>query len=465
MKKLVLLFLLLCFSLPGQEGNRVYVAPSPEPTDEETLCLQLMNRFRADPKKEYELIVAAGNHLRGVNAGMFKKEMLALSSSPPMVFNLELLKAARRHSHYMIINNKLGHDETPGKPGFTGKRPSDRTRAAGYQRGGATENAYLSPRSVLSSHYGFIVDRGPGGTGGMQPGRGHRRNMMSSRTDEVGCGGIWHSDKRRWSVIHNMGRSGSKLVGGVIYMDYNGNKFYDPGEGLGDVEIKCKTGDKVKTWKSGAYRLTLSNQKKTEITATFSGLTVTGTIEAGYGAQQFNVDFKKVFDDKIKGLISDIEKIEDKTSPQYFQKQINLHLAAFGLKIDASLRKKVKALTAEAGLGLRASQAMMFITLNKVKTMDDLGKFKNLWRKHRGPYAKTPAENWYKNLEKVSRYTRKIAAFEKTSLEKNRKSKTYQKTTQILVDKLKKLKAEIVFQDLEALIQKYIQRVMDCSKV
>ena len=43
-------------------ADDVYQAPSPEPTAEETLILELMNRFRANPKAESEYIVKTFGH-------------------------------------------------------------------------------------------------------------------------------------------------------------------------------------------------------------------------------------------------------------------------------------------------------------------------------------------------------------------------------------------------------------------
>ena len=120
-------------------ADDVYQAPSPEPTPEETLILELMNRFRADPKAEAEYIVKTfgkGDTVFGAEAKMFLDECAALKAMPPLVFNLQLLDAARKHSFYMV-HNGLGHVEEAGKRGFTGASPSDRTKAAGYPGGAA----------------------------------------------------------------------------------------------------------------------------------------------------------------------------------------------------------------------------------------------------------------------------------------------------------------------------------------
>ena len=122
----------------------VYQAPSPEPTPAETLILELMNRFRADPKAEAEWIVktyAQGDKVMGADAKLFQEECSQLKAMPPLVFNLNLLDSARKHSYYMNFNG-LTHVEEAGKRGFTGVGFGDRAKAAGYDGFAAGENAF-----------------------------------------------------------------------------------------------------------------------------------------------------------------------------------------------------------------------------------------------------------------------------------------------------------------------------------
>ncbi|MBA3698975.1 MAG: hypothetical protein H0W78_08985 [Planctomycetes bacterium] len=99
----------------------VYQAPSPEPTPAETLILELMNRFRADSRAETEWIIKTyangGDKVMGADAKMFHDECSQLKPMPPLVFNLNLLDSARKHSFYMI-HNGLGNVEERGKRSF-----------------------------------------------------------------------------------------------------------------------------------------------------------------------------------------------------------------------------------------------------------------------------------------------------------------------------------------------------------
>src|SRR5258706_10364402 len=151
-----LLFAFLALpSVWAQDAKSVYHAADREPTPTETLILEYFNRFRANPKAEFDLIAP----MEGIDWKMFKDEMMALTKAPPLVFNLELLDAARKHSHYMILNGQV-HEESAEKSGFTGITPTDRVKASGYQSYGAAENIYLGIKDAWSSHWGFVVDFG-----------------------------------------------------------------------------------------------------------------------------------------------------------------------------------------------------------------------------------------------------------------------------------------------------------------
>jgi uncharacterized protein YkwD len=56
-----------------------------------------------------------------------------------VVRNDALIDAAQRHSEYQAINSEITHEQTAGKPGFTGVTVGDRLQAANYQ---FTQNSY-----------------------------------------------------------------------------------------------------------------------------------------------------------------------------------------------------------------------------------------------------------------------------------------------------------------------------------
>src|SRR5262245_40743977 len=102
-----------------------YKAPAPDPSPVETLMLEYINRCRANPAEDGVRCAADKSVPSDVDLKMFLREMSAARSAPPLVFDLNLLKAARWHSHYQILHGQ-GHNETAGMEGFTGETPSDR---------------------------------------------------------------------------------------------------------------------------------------------------------------------------------------------------------------------------------------------------------------------------------------------------------------------------------------------------
>ena len=100
---------------------------------------------------------------------MFKQEMAEAKSAPPLVFDLALVKAARWHSYYIIANTQV-HKEEEGKEGFTAKNPMERCILAGFKGNMFGENVGRDGREAWYCHCAYVIDWGPGGSGGMQPG-------------------------------------------------------------------------------------------------------------------------------------------------------------------------------------------------------------------------------------------------------------------------------------------------------
>ena len=159
-------------------------------TAEEQLYMEFINRARANPGAEGARLAAATDAdilsaytQFGVNKTMLQNEFNALPVVPPLAPNASLTTAARGHSAWLLANATQSHDET--NPANT---PWTRITAAGYTYSTAAENVYSYVKSVWFGHAGFQVDWGPGGTGGMQAGRGHRMNIHNATFREIGVG-------------------------------------------------------------------------------------------------------------------------------------------------------------------------------------------------------------------------------------------------------------------------------------
>lgn len=87
--------------------------------------------------------IVASNYAAGsIRASAFS-EINAIRTGcgfPALTQNSQLDTAAQGHVDYLVPNNRAGHFQTPGEPGFTGARLEDRVVAAGYRLSLAVEN-------------------------------------------------------------------------------------------------------------------------------------------------------------------------------------------------------------------------------------------------------------------------------------------------------------------------------------
>jgi hypothetical protein len=68
-------------------------------------------------------------------------DLRAAVGAPAVKGDLRVTLAAQRHAEYLALNDSLGHDETPGTPGFGGASVRDRLAAQGYTDANASEVA------------------------------------------------------------------------------------------------------------------------------------------------------------------------------------------------------------------------------------------------------------------------------------------------------------------------------------
>ncbi|HLY09913.1 MAG TPA: CAP domain-containing protein [Planctomycetota bacterium] len=390
--------------LDAQDSKGPYEPPDREPSPEETLIVELMNRFRANPSAEAELIAPPGKSGGGVDWKMFRDEMKALKPMPPVVFNLDLLDAARKHSYYMI-HNGLTHDEVAGKPGFYGASPGDRIKLSGFKGAGWAENAFAGSGGALDSHQGFLVDAGAG-PGGMQPERGHRKNMIASFR-EVGPGGV--PTARGLSVTHDFGSRDVRMAGGVVYIDANGNNFYDVGEGVGQVTITSSDGSAVTTWKSGAYELDLKGQKDVTLTAFLGGEKFSKTFPAGKDNVKFDWAVPKEIPLRAADKLIDAAD-KAKESPKAFSALVALYIGSRSLYLDAERKAKIQELTKEVGPQLDAAEKAVSEAL---KDPEAAGLKKAIDDAHK-PFKGTEADAWFTDAETIAKLKRGVANFQKT---------------------------------------------------
>lgn len=92
--------------------------------------------------------------------------------------------SALNHAKYVVANEAMSHDETPGKPNFTGENPSKRAFYAGY-------NAVVRENlSYNSSDLKSAID-------GLLSAIYHRFAFLDFASDEIGIGYFEHGKKKQ----------------------------------------------------------------------------------------------------------------------------------------------------------------------------------------------------------------------------------------------------------------------------
>lgn len=244
-----------------------------DPTDEEQMHLELINRSRADANAEalrlirlaetdWQVAIGFANDDWVVDTNAMKAQFSTNPPVPPLSFNAKLINAARAHSQYQFDNAIQTHNEpTPALAD-----PGSRAKAAGYQYSNLGENVFINAESVEHGHAGFDVDWGPGPFG-MQSPPGHRNTIHSATFVEVGIGVVKGMNTVNGEtagpqvVTEDFGRPQTPVtyITGVAYYDINGNNFYDLGEGLPGVRVSV---DGVSTFAitttSGGYSIPVS---------------------------------------------------------------------------------------------------------------------------------------------------------------------------------------------------------------
>lgn len=247
------------------------------PTSEEQLYIELINRARANPSAEGVRLAAttdpdilAAYTYFSVDLNMMKREMDAIAATPPLAPNANLTNAARGHTMWMFNTATQAHNESATNTPFS------RITASGYNYTYAGENIYAYAKSVEYSHAGFEVDWGPGGTGGMQAGRGHRVNIHKSNYREVGVGVVLGTNGAVGPqlVTQDFGArfSSPTLATGVAYYDLNANNFYDIGEGISGLTVNVSGASHYCTTAAGGGWTVPVPGVSASRTVTFSGL-------------------------------------------------------------------------------------------------------------------------------------------------------------------------------------------------
>ena len=304
---------------PPRSAKGIFLAAAPalysigDPIDEEQLYLEYINRARANPPAEGQRLINATDpdvvgayNFFQVDLLLVGSQFAAISPAPPLSMNEKLLSAARLHTQDMFENQLLGHEGTNGcSPGNAPCGPFERMTAQGYMWTTAAENVFPYAKSVLYGHAGMNVDwGGTSGNGGIQNPPGHRNNIHSPAYSEVGIGVVVGSNGPVGPqlVTQDFGSRGdlTPIVTGVAYYDFNGNGFYDLGEGIGGVKVTIPGSlFYAITANSGGYSVPVSGNGNYTVTFSAPGLADTQMTASVNGNNNVKVDFVPAYSPPI----------------------------------------------------------------------------------------------------------------------------------------------------------------------
>ena len=263
-----------------------------EPSDDEQLMLEQINRARLNPVGEaFRLATMTISDIEqaysffSVDLNAMYDAISAIPAVPPLAINARLGTAARLHSGWMLTNISQSHFETNG---LIVIGPDLRIATQGYLAQNYGENIYSTASDPVQAHVAFEVDWGFG-PGGMQDPPDHRLNNHSPDFREAGVGftygnrsyittngfrtnivaGITNilpilvtTSSGPDSVTVDFGTvfSSTPFITGVAYYDIDGDQFYGLGEGLGGLSVTA-TGlsTSAVTATSGGYTLPAAN--------------------------------------------------------------------------------------------------------------------------------------------------------------------------------------------------------------
>lgn len=277
-----------------------------DPTDEEQLYVELINRARSNPTAEGERLVTTQDEdvLRAleffnVDVDLVRSQFHSITAAPPVSIHPALITAARRHSADMLEHAFQGH------VGADGSTSQSRVNDTGYLWTALGENVYASAYSVWYGHAGFNIDWGPG-PGGIQTPPGHRITIHNRIFREVGVGVIHGTNTgvgpQLVTQVFATRQGQTPLVTGVAYYDFNTNSFYDLGEGIGGITVRVSgTLTYAVTARSGGYSVPVNGNGSYTVTFQLPGFGDVQKTASITNSENVKVDYTPTYSAPVIG--------------------------------------------------------------------------------------------------------------------------------------------------------------------
>jgi hypothetical protein len=270
-----------------------------DPTPEEQLMLEYINRGRANPTEEgIRMMDTKDPAVQGaysyfkIDAAKTKQAFAGYPERPPLAFHPLLIESSRNHTKDMDEKNFQGHTSS------NGDELGQRYVKAGYASMGMYgENVAAYSESVWHGHCGLNVDWGEEN----QRVLGHRKNIMNYENavyTEIGIGityngrGLMQGWVGPYVVTQNFGIRSQRYILGVVYIDKNNNGFYDIGEGVEGVKITPSRGSfYAVSSASGGYAIPYTGTGSISLAASGGGLPAAMNKTVDVSGQNVKVDF------------------------------------------------------------------------------------------------------------------------------------------------------------------------------
>jgi len=261
-----------------------------DPTAEEQLYLERINRARSRPRDEGFTLATSQDPDIQEAFGFFSvdlqralDEIALYPEAAPLAFEGRLISAARRHSTYLLQNAIQEHEQRDLATGTVLNTIESRVSDTGYPWVQIGESIYSFAAHPEHGHAAFEIDWGTG-DGGVQRPPGHRDNNHNTGFREVGVGIVNGTNIRITPAVTNIvnalpvvtpaitnkvgpqlvtldfGRRTSPvpLLTGVAYYDVNTNGLYDVGEGIPGIRVEAPQGGSFTTTRrSGGFAVPL----------------------------------------------------------------------------------------------------------------------------------------------------------------------------------------------------------------
>ena len=247
------------------------------PTAGEQELLQLVNRFRTDPRGEFSRLIATTSPLKArdpvlqadldyaqVNGSVLRTQLESIKAVPPVAWNEAIYNFSAAHNAEMIASKppQQFHSDSVVRRNALLKAGVDLRIAAGEKI--TSENVFGFGKSATHIFAGFVIDWEKGGPNGMRADLGHRLAIANADFEQIGqaitpFAGTGFGPQVITQVLANIEHAPVMVVG-AVFEDRNASTWYEAGEGLGSVQIVFSGSAGTFTTKSlgaGGYQVEL----------------------------------------------------------------------------------------------------------------------------------------------------------------------------------------------------------------